>query len=193
MKNLVKAGRTIVKIDRTAKVSLSGKLILNDSWMRDLRKKYISELILEPGASLVLHDDCVLYQGSSIYVASNACLEIEGGTTFLNTCSQIECYNHIKIGRNSVASDNCRIQDSDIHYVLDDSGTPKPNSAPIIIGDDVWIGMNCIILKGVTIGNGSAIGAGSVVTKSIPEHCLACGNPAKVVKTDFYWTGKVPV
>ena len=54
-------------------------------------------------------------------------------------------------------------------------------SAPVTIEDDVWIGTNCIILKGVTIGARSVIGAGSVVTKNIPADCIAAGNPCRVI------------
>lgn len=60
-------------------------------------------------------------------------------------------------------------------------GANKINS-PIVIEDDVLIGVRCVILKGVTIGARSIIGAGSIVTKSIPADCIAAGNPAKVVK-----------
>ncbi len=52
----------------------------------------------------------------------------------------------------------------------------------IMICDDVWIGANCVITAGVTIGRHSVIGAGSVVTKDVPEYCVAVGNPAKVIK-----------
>lgn len=55
-------------------------------------------------------------------------------------------------------------------------------SAPIVIEDDVWIGAQSIVLKGVTIGARSIIGAGSVVTKSIPADCIAAGNPCKVIR-----------
>lgn len=55
-------------------------------------------------------------------------------------------------------------------------------SKPVTIGDDCWIGGNSIICPGITIGNGCTIGAGSVVTKDIPDHSLAAGNPAKVVR-----------
>lgn len=54
--------------------------------------------------------------------------------------------------------------------------------SPVIIGEDVWIGCNCVIMKGVKIGNGSIIGAGSVVTKDIPAGVMAAGNPAKIIK-----------
>lgn len=52
----------------------------------------------------------------------------------------------------------------------------------IVIGDDVWIGSNSVVLPGVRIGNGAVIGAGSVVTKNIPENAICVGNPARVIK-----------
>jgi len=58
----------------------------------------------------------------------------------------------------------------------------KSNTAPVTIGNNVWICGGSVILPGVTIGDNTTIGAGSVVTKSIPANCLAVGNPCKVVK-----------
>jgi len=57
------------------------------------------------------------------------------------------------------------------------------NSAPINIEDKVWIGMDALILKGVTIGEGSVVAARSVVTKDVPPYSLVAGNPARVVKS----------
>ncbi|MBU9725195.1 acyltransferase [Lachnospiraceae bacterium ASD4241] len=54
-------------------------------------------------------------------------------------------------------------------------------SAPVVIHDNVWIGFGCIILKGVTIGEGAVIGAGSIVTHDIPPYTIAAGNPAVLV------------
>jgi acetyltransferase-like isoleucine patch superfamily enzyme len=56
-------------------------------------------------------------------------------------------------------------------------------TAPVKIGDNVWIGMNAVILKGVTIGDNSVVAAGAVVTKSIAPNTIVAGNPAVVVKT----------
>lgn len=56
---------------------------------------------------------------------------------------------------------------------------------PIAIGNNVWIGGNVVILQGVTIGDNTVIGAGSVVTKDIPSNCIAAGNPAKIIKENI--------
>lgn len=52
----------------------------------------------------------------------------------------------------------------------------------VVIGDDVWIGANSVVLPGVTIGNGAVVGAGSVVTKNVPQYAIIAGNPAKIIK-----------
>ena len=78
--------------------------------------------------------------------------------------------------------------DSDAHSlyyidrrdIIEDMSNKK--NAPIIIGNDVLIGANCIILKGVTIGDRTVVGAGAVVTRSIPNDCIAAGNPVKIIK-----------
>ena len=76
--------------------------------------------------------------------------------------------------------------DRHLHYkAIIESGHPEQvdlNGADIIIEDDVWIGSQSIILKGVTIGEGSIIAAGSIVTKDVPAHVMVAGNPAIIKK-----------
>lgn len=60
-------------------------------------------------------------------------------------------------------------------------------TAPVTVEDRVWIGCNVIVLSGVTIGTGSIIAAGSVVTKDVPPHSLVAGNPAKVIRETEPW------
>jgi len=56
---------------------------------------------------------------------------------------------------------------------------------PITVGHDVWIGARCIVLSGVTIGNGAVLGAGSIVTRDIPPYAIAVGNPARTIRYRF--------
>jgi acetyltransferase-like isoleucine patch superfamily enzyme len=96
----------------------------------------------------------------------------------------------IRIGGNTKIGGNARIYDHDYH-ALDHLARRDPQqdilqckSTPIIIGDDVFIGANAMILKGVTIGDRSIIGAGSVVSlKEIPPDSLVAGNPARIVRS----------
>lgn len=97
-------------------------------------------------------------------------------------------FDFIRIGSRTKIGADCIILDSDAHSLdyrerrsfLTDR--PHAQKKGIVIGEDVLIGTRCIILKGVTIGDRSIIGSGSVVVKSIPEDCVAAGNPAKVIK-----------
>lgn len=115
-------------------------------------------------------------EGASIVIGNNVGMS----SPVLWAHSQITIGNFVKIGG------NCILIDTDAHnmdYIIrrgqyTDWGIAKP----IVIEDDVFIGTNCIILKGVTIGARSIIAAGSVVTKNIPADCVAAGNPAKVIK-----------
>jgi acetyltransferase-like isoleucine patch superfamily enzyme len=59
---------------------------------------------------------------------------------------------------------------------------PKLETRPVIIADNVWIGMNAIILKGVTVGENSVIAAGAIVTKNVPPNCVVAGNPATITR-----------
>jgi len=91
---------------------------------------------------------------------------------------------NITIGNNVLIGSGVLITDSDAHPIhpklRNDHRFIKTKR--IIIEDDVFIGARSIILKGVTIGEGSVIGAGSVVSKDIPKMSIAAGNPAKVIK-----------
>src|SRR3989338_11583173 len=92
----------------------------------------------------------------------------------------------IRIGARCMLAPNVTIMDSDFHIALPPDRRHNTWETDIdedvTLEENVWVGMGCIILKGVTIGKNSVIAAGSVVVHSIPPNCLAGGNPAKVLK-----------
>jgi len=75
----------------------------------------------------------------------------------------------------------CVISDSDWHGIYNRT-RPFKCSAAVVLEDNVWLGLRCTVCKGVTIGENSVLGAGSVVTRDIPANVVAAGNPAKVIK-----------
>jgi len=98
----------------------------------------------------------------------------------------IHAWMRISIGRGCLIAANTQIFDANGHDLsfphVEDRIHTTGSAKPIIIEDNVWIGANCIILPGASIGSGSVITAGSVVIKSIPPCVIAGGNPAKVIK-----------
>ena len=87
------------------------------------------------------------------------------------------------IGANTLISWDCCIIDRDYHKLNGNIEKVKP----IKIGKNVWIGCRVLILKGVTIGDGAVVAAGSVVTKDVPAGALVAGNPAVIVKENITW------
>lgn len=89
----------------------------------------------------------------------------------------------IVIGKNTVIASGVNILDSNGHETLSyDRTVGRDTPQEIIIGDNVWIGLNSIILKGTTIGNNSIVAAGSIVKGNIPENVIVQGNPATIVR-----------
>lgn len=132
-----------------------------------------SDFSVEPEGEITIGDDSVLV-----------------GAVFM-------CAGRIQVGRRAVISYQVTIADSDFHPVDpaarrqdaiaaapggDLSGRIALESRPVLIEDDVWIGIGAIVLKGVRIGRGARIGAGAVVTHDVPEGATVAGNPARNVE-----------
>lgn len=137
---------------------------------------------MKKNSELEINGKFITYSGTDISVEEDAVLKL--GNSFINKNSNISCFKKIEIGNNCIISENVTIRDSDNHKILRE-GYEK--SKEIVINDNVWVGINATILKGVHIGKGSIIAAGSVVTEDIPEGCLAAGIPAKVIKKNIKW------
>jgi acetyltransferase-like isoleucine patch superfamily enzyme len=147
-----------------------------------------------PAVELGAHVSC--YAGVSFALGAEGSCKV-GDFTLLNG-ALIMADERIEIGRHCLVSWNVGIADSDFHPIdtaqrrLDTMALapfyqhrpPRPplKTAPVIIADNVWIGMNAIVLKGVTIGENSVVAAGSVVSKSVPANVVVAGNPAVIVK-----------
>jgi acetyltransferase-like isoleucine patch superfamily enzyme len=152
------------------------------------------------------------YATTRIELLNGACLKMEINTIVLSGCyitgshgadiligensyiSQEVIINSrclVSIGKNVMLGHRTRIMDYDAHKIGDIEDINKPmftsKQAPIVIGDNVWTGFGVTILKGVSIGRGSIIGANACVVSDIPENSIAVGNPARVVRGNVTW------
>lgn len=140
-------------------------------------------------SSISIGDDCTFYNSHNdnwigIYCPCILSTLSSGATLIIgNNCGMsgtvIGCAKSIKIGNNVRCGANTLITDTDWH--TDDSRAGE--NKEIVIDDNVWLGYGVKVLKGVHIGRNSVIGAGSVVTHSIPENVIAAGNPCRIIKT----------
>lgn len=165
-----------INVDRSAKIEVSDSFRFNISWDGH-RQPFSGSFCLARNAALKV--SCFrAYNGCRIAVNENA--ELTLGNSMMNMNSSITCFCSIQIGDDVLISENVAIRDSDNHHLLGSVVT-----APIVICDHVWIGMNSTILKGVTIGEGAVIAAGAVVTHDVPPHTLVGGVPARVIRENI--------
>ena len=115
--------------------------------------------------------------------SENARIVIGNGCMFSNNIS-IVALQGVTLGDRCLVGDMVLIVDSDFHGIAPWSRGEPGICKPVVIGNNVWIGSRCIILKGVTIGDNSVVAAGTVVSQSIPPHTIVSNGPS-LVMTDM--------
>jgi len=148
------------------------------------KTEILKEMLGSMGDNVSIGLPFICDYGCNIHIGNNVSINMN--------CTLVDC-NKITIGNNVLIASNVQMYTATHPVELADRLTPNWDSEsgeyfcrtyalPITIGDGCWIGGGVIILPGVTIGNGTVIGAGSIVTKDIPDNCLAVGNPCRVVR-----------
>ncbi len=158
--------------DRIKAKKLLHKINITEYWVNNSTRKLIAELL--PNSKNVVHIEPPFHcdYGYNIECGENV---------FFNVNCVVLDSMKVKIGSNVMFGPGVHLYTAT--HPLDKTERRLLEIAkPITIGDDCWIGGQSVICPGITIGAGTVIGAGSVVTKDIPENCLAVGNPAKVIR-----------
>jgi galactoside O-acetyltransferase len=150
-------------------------------------------LRLRPGNRLSIGEGSIL-EGSITFQREEAQVAIGSNTSF--SASLIDCAERVEIGDDTMISWGCVVTDHDSHSLRwsarsnDVRGTLRGKKdwshvavKPVVIGSKCWIGMHVLILKGVTIGEGAVVAAGSVVTRDVPSWTVVGGNPARLIRT----------
>ncbi|WP_396170082.1 sugar O-acetyltransferase [Flavobacterium sp.] len=166
------AGDAVLVKDRRKAKNLLHRLNVIEYRITKKAREIIQELIPNAGTNLYIEPPFFCDYGYNISCGDNVyfnvnCVVLDGAK--------------VTIGSNVFFAPGVQIYTAN-HPLDAESRKTVENAFPITIGDDCWIGGNSIILPGINIGKGCVIGAGSVVTKDIPDNSLAVGNPAKVIK-----------
>lgn len=168
-------GTSIMK-DKDALIKVQGNLHIDSK--NDGQFWYYSNLRLKKNSQLTILGNVNIFSGMSLKLFEGAKLTINSGTYFSGPIT-IHCIKEIIIGENCSIAWNCTILDSNFHQV--DSNKPI-KTEKIIIGNNVWIGNNVVILPGTIINDNVIIGAGSIVKGNLVEDGIYIGNPLVFVK-----------
>lgn len=150
----------------------------------DNRVSFLGEKFITIGDSCFIGADSTI-QCFDCYSSKKYAPNVRiGNNVSFTRRTTIYCAERIEIGDDTMIGSDVLITDE--NHGTDPLHTYRANplmTKPVIIGKNVWVGDKVIILPGVTIGDNAIIGAGSVVTKSIPPYTICAGNPARVIKT----------
>ena len=132
---------------------------------------------------ITLGDGAMLDSGIVLLATNDDARIAIGARAYLNRRTIIDASECVEIGEEAMIGPGCYITDHDHAF----NSAEAPGALPLIseptrIGARCWIGAHVVVLKGVTIGESTVVGAGSVVTRSLPPHVVAVGNPARILK-----------
>ena len=136
-------------------------------------------------AILNIRGNVKIHNGCKIVVYQNAKLEINDGT-FINESSRVYCRKNIYIGKDCAISWNVNIMDTDVHTLTKNGEIINPDQ-PVRINDNVWIGLNVTVLKGVIIESNTVIAASSLVIKKCDNNSIYGGLPARKIESNIDW------
>jgi acetyltransferase-like isoleucine patch superfamily enzyme len=145
-----------------------------------------TSIYLQKKASLEISGFNQIGRGSLIWALDGGCIRMNGASTTGE--NKIIAKQSVEIGEGTQIAWGVTISDHDFHRTFT-KGVENPETKPVRIGRNVWIGMDAKVLKGVDIGDGAIVAAGALVTRSVPAGTLVAGVPAKIVKTDVEFYG----
>lgn len=132
-------------------------------------------------SGLQIGDGVRIMAGGMLMVANQDASLVIGKNCYINRNATIDCHIGIKIGERVGIGPNTYIGDFDHGRAQGTGRAMYGSKAEILIEDDTWIGANSVILKGVRIGAGATVGAGSIVTKNVGAGEVVAGNPARLI------------
>ena len=166
-------------ISKSSKLTVKGRLTFSaNSYHGNGRNSVIrmdngSHMQCEGKFTFMYGADIILFEGAELSLGDNS---------FINSDCKIRCHERISIGKDCAISHDFTVMDSDAHEL-----NGVRDKLPVSIGDHVWIGTRVTILKGVQVGDGAVIAAGSLVISDVPPRSLVGGVPAKVIKKEVEW------
>lgn len=172
---------SIFQLEKGSKIILNGNVRFGTKKFKT--SKLESRLLVDKGGKLIINGDIRFGYGCDIEVFKNAELVFGGGGG--NVGLTLICGEKIHIGANTYYGRNVDIRDTNGGHTIAMQGFKDTN--PVIVGDNVWLCSNCALMPGVKVGDGTIVGAHTLLTASVPPRSLISGNPAQILDDNISW------
>lgn len=172
----------VFEIDRTAKVTVEGRVLLGDKKFRKSRLE--SRFLFGRRSKVHFQGDFRFGYGCDVEVFDNAEL-VCGASSGGNIGLTLVCGDKVRIGSHTFYGRGVSIRDTNGGHVIAQQGFKGTN--PVIVGDFCWLCSGCAVMPGVRVGDGTVVGSNSVVITPLPARVLVSGSPARVIDTDISW------
>jgi len=188
--NIVLIGNSGIRIHPSTRLNIHNSRIIVENGVLSVGYDTVFE---SKGVCGIGLDNSTLHIMGSVKLHPHAAIGAQNSTvmigngTVINGPTSIISKGGVRIGEHCHIAMNTTILDCDMHKHAFAGETPQDIAKEIIIKDHCWVGHNVTILKGVTIGEGSIVGAHSVVTKDVEAHTMVAGVPARKIKDNVIW------
>lgn len=183
--SLLVHSNVVTDVSRETEFDIDNRFVVGCGGFRETHPRVGNTLFSTAAGSTVSHVGT-----EAAHVGPASVLRIEGtfemGDSYINSHGRIICADEITIGDGVAIAWNFEALDDSRHQMIID-GEKRPQTAPIEIRDDVWIGHDVSVHKGVTIHEGSVVASNSVVLSDVPPNTLVAGSPAEVVRENVDW------
>ena len=187
-KGLIISPHCVLNISKKAKININGVCSLGQK-SHFTKSKLETRFLLQDGATFNIEGNNIISYGADIEIFKGATFTMLGGRhtghAGANIGLTVSCMDSIVIEKDVQIGRNVTIRDNNGNHFMNLQG--YKNSKPVVLKEKCWLCEQCLVMMGVTVGEGAIVGARAIALTNIPAHTLVSGNPAQVIYNDVLW------
>lgn len=187
-KGLIISPHCVLNISKKAKININGVCSIGQK-LHFTKSRLETRFLLQDGATFNIEGNNILSYGADIEIFKGATFTMLGGRytghAGANIGLTVSCMDSITIEKDVQIGRNVTIRDNNGNHFMNLQG--YKNTKPVILKEKSWLCEQCLVMMGVTVGEGAIVGARAVALANVPAHALVSGNPAQIIYNDVLW------